>query len=137
MRKSNITTTTDKKSNKTQAQIFNILDQYYTYKSLNLSQLKVLCNYDFEKIMQNFNYLRNRKYVKIASNHAIIHNLTEDSPIDTTTPIEITVEGKIALNMYKENCRDSQLAKVCAWITLIIAILALAVSIISLVLQWI
>ncbi len=112
MRKSNITTTTDKKSNKTQAQIFNILDQYYTHKSLNLSQLEVLCNYDFEKIMQNFNYLRNQKYVKIASNHAIIHNLTEDSPIDTTTPIEITVEGKIALNMYKENCRDSQLAKV-------------------------
>ncbi len=48
MRKSNITTTTDKKSNKTQAQIFNILDQYYTHKSLNLSQLEVLCNYDFE-----------------------------------------------------------------------------------------
>ncbi|MCI8602542.1 MAG: hypothetical protein HFE79_00100 [Ruminiclostridium sp.] len=35
MRKSNITTTTDKKSNKTQAQIFNILDQYYTYNTNN------------------------------------------------------------------------------------------------------
>lgn len=132
MRKSNITTTMDNNCSKTQVQIFNILNQYSTHNSLSLSQLSVLCNYEFEVIIQNLNYLRKQKYVRIVPNYALTHNLTGDSPIDTDTPIEITVEGKIALDVYREERRNFKFVETRAWITLAIALAALVVSIVAL-----
>lgn len=111
---------------------FSVLKTYKSRSSLTLSQLSAIYNQSIFDVVEPVSYLRKQKFIRIESNHAVLHDFTEESPIDPDTPLEITFAGKAALEAEIKSRRRLTFNELRAWITLAIAVVALIISIIAL-----
>lgn len=111
---------------------FSVLKTYESRSCLTLSQLSAIYNKSIFDVSEPVVYLREQKFIRIESNHAFMHNLDEDSLIDPDVPLEITFEGKGALEAETKARRHLTFNELRAWITLGIASAALVISIIAL-----
>lgn len=75
-----------------------ILKIYLDRPSLSLHQLSAILNVDSLTLSEPVDYLRKRGYLRIESNHAATNTLIDKSSITLNTPLEITFEGKMALD---------------------------------------
>ena len=111
---------------------FSVLKTYKSRDCLTLSQLSAIYNRSIFDVAEPVSYLRKQKFIRIESNYALLHELTEDSLIDPDTPLEITLEGKAALEAEIKDRHRFRFNELRAWITLGIAGTALVISIIAL-----
>ena len=111
---------------------FSVLKTYKSRDCLTLSQLSAIYNRSIFDVAEPVSYLRKQKLIRIESNYALLHELTEDSLIDPDTPLEITFVGKGALETEIKSRRHLTFNELRAWITLAIAVIALIVSIAAL-----
>ena len=74
-----------------------ILKTYNSRSCLTLSQLSAIYDMSPFTLAEYVTHLRRKSYIRIESNHAVLHELNSDSLIDPDTPLEITIDGKEAI----------------------------------------
>lgn len=80
-------------------------------------------------------YLKNQDYLNVEQNYAQLESMKTDDPIGFDTPLVLSDKGKAAIDNEKKARKYHCLNEIRAWFTLLIAAAALAVSIVSLILQ--
>lgn len=88
---------------------FVILNLYMQRQCLTLNQLGAIMNIDCLLLSEPVNYLRNKGYLRINPTSAVLENLTSDGPIGIDVLLEITYEGKIALESEQKLSRTKRL----------------------------
>ncbi len=112
--------------------ISKILLELFNLKgSLTIHQLTALVDIPFDTLVHYVSYLRNKNYIKIDSNHAS-DDLENNASLHITTPLVITVNGKIALEEVKRLSKERRNDFIRYIITTAIAVIALIISIIAL-----
>lgn len=74
-----------------------VLKTYATRTSLDISQLLAVLDCHSNDIFEAIMLLRKQGYLRVQSNHASLRNIKNDDPITVHTPLEITFQGKAAL----------------------------------------
>lgn len=100
--------------------VLSILEIFNKRKALSLIELAAIINTDWDKLSRPINWLLDNKYIQVESGHSFLHG--ED--ITPKTPLEITVQGEIALSQEKESHKRTKFNEIRAWITLGISIAA-------------
>lgn len=103
----------------------SVLKLYKSRSSLTLSQLSAILNRSWLDAADPVLYLRREGYLRVEPNHAALHNINDDDPIDYETPLVISFEGKGALEAELRTRKRLSFNEIRAWITLAIAVLAL------------
>lgn len=101
--------------------------------TLNLTQLGAILNTDPFSLPDPVHYLMSLEYVRKGMEIAPL----EGDLISFDTPLEITYKGTIALVQAQKEQKHFKHTEFRAWTTLIIAVAAFVLSIISLCLQYI
>ncbi len=101
-----------------------ILKLFSARRSLSLIQLSAVLNRTPLECAEPVAYLREQGFLRIESNHALSHDLDADASLHMDTPIQITFEGKAALEAEIKARRHLTFNELRAWITLGIAIAA-------------
>ena len=101
-----------------------ILKLFSARHSLSLVQLSAVLNHTPLECAEPVAYLRKQGFLRIESNHALSHDLAVDDALHMDTPIEITFEGRAALEAEIKSRRHLTFNEIRAWITLGIAIAA-------------
>lgn len=115
---------------------FSVLKLYRSRSSLTLSQLSAILNRSWFDVADPVLFLKREGYLKVEPNHAALHNIKPDDPIDPDTPIVISFEGKAALEAESKARKHTSFNELRAWITLSIALVGIVVAIISLLRQF-
>lgn len=71
-----------------------ILKMYNNRPCLSISQLSAIFDVPPLALSEYVTRLRRKSYIRVESNHAVLHGITSDSPIELDTPLEITIDGK-------------------------------------------
>ena len=79
----------------------NILKLYNTRNTLTIAQVAVMLNLPPYDLGEYIIRLKNKSFLCIEHNHPILNNLTNDSRINIDTPLQITIDGKIAIENAK------------------------------------
>lgn len=103
---------------------FAVLKLYATRRSLTLDQLSAILNRSPLDCVEPIAFLRKEGFLRIEPNYALLHGSPEDSSLTPRTPIEITFEGKAALEAETKSRRQLTFNEIRAWITAIIAVAA-------------
>lgn len=103
---------------------FSVLKLYRSRDSLTLSQLSAILNRSSFNVSDPVLYLKKEGYLRVEPNHAAIHGINADDPINPDTPLVISFEGKAALEAELKTRRHLSFNEIRAWITLAIAVLA-------------
>lgn len=111
---------------------FSVLKLYRSRSFLTLSQLSAMLNRSWFDVAEPVLYLKREGYLKVEPNHAALHDIKADDPIDAHTPIVISFEGKAALEAETKARKQHSFNEFRAWFTLAIAVIALIVSVIAL-----
>lgn len=102
----------------------SVLKLYKSRSSLTLSQLSAILNRSWFDVADPTLYLKREGYLRIEPNHAALHSMNADDPIDPDTPLVISFEGKAALEAELKARKHASFNDIRAWVTLAIAILA-------------
>lgn len=102
----------------------SVLKLYRSRSSLTLSQLSAILNRSWFDVADPALHLKREGYLKVEPNHAALHGINFDDPIDPDTPLVISFEGKAALEAEMKARKHASFNDIRAWITLAIAILA-------------
>lgn len=113
------------------ASSLELLKLYSCRDSLSLKDLAAIHNKDLTDFIPTVNYLRHNELLEIHPNFTILHGST----LTADAPLRITYEGRVKLEAEQKNRRSNNLKEFRAWVTLTIALIALIVSIISLVIS--
>lgn len=113
-----------------------ILEAYAHRKNLSISQLSAIANASPFDFLEPISVLREKKYLRIESNHATTKEMNADAPISFDTPLEITFQGRAALEEDNRLSKEKRNAWIRYIITTAIAVVALIVSIVSIALQF-
>ena len=97
-----------------------ILNMLRRRQSLTISQLAAILNRDPSTLFEFVLRLKKKEFLRIEPNHAILKSLDGNSSIKINTPLQITPDGRTAL----EEQMKAHWAEIRAWVTLIIAVLA-------------
>lgn len=111
----------------------SLLKLFKERRTLNLTQLGAIINVDPFSLVDLVHYLMSLGYIRKG---AEIEPLDGDL-ISFHTPLEITYKGTTAIAQALKDQRHFKHAEFRAWTTLIIAVAAFVLSIISLCLQYI
>lgn len=103
---------------------FAILKLFSSHASLTLSQLSAILNEDSLRLAAPVDHLRKQHFLKIETNHAFLQKMDEDSFLSHDTLLQISFEGKAALEMESKSRKRFRFNELRAWITLVIAVLA-------------
>ena len=98
-------------------------------------QLSAILDVGLVPLSEPISFLRKQGYLRIEPNYRTVRNMTQDDEIFVDTPLEITFEGKVALEDYRKEKRSTKFKELRAWITLAIACASFILAIISLLLQ--
>lgn len=111
---------------------FSVLKLYKSRDSLTLSQLSAILNKSWFDVADPALYLKREGYIRVEPNHAALHDVKPDDPIDPDTPLSITFAGKGVLESELKARRHLSFNEIRAWATLAIAIAGFVVAVISL-----
>ena len=74
-----------------------ILRMYDSRATLSISQLSAVFDVPALDLSEYVTRLRRKSYIRVESNYAVLHEITSASPIEIDTPLEITIDGKEAV----------------------------------------
>lgn len=103
---------------------FQILQIFASRTSLNLSQLEAILNRDLLEIAAPVAYLREQGYLKKVSYSVETGMGCSSDPISPTDMLQLTYEGRVALENEIKERKRFKYGEIRAWITAIIAVLA-------------
>ena len=109
---------------------FYLLRIYSTHPALSLSQLAPMLNTSPSSLSEAVNHLRVIGYLRIRD-----ASQNRDS-IGLRTSLEITFEGRAALELEQKHRKESKDNKLRSWTAIVISIFALLVSVVSLIRQF-
>ena len=101
--------------------------------TLNLTQLGAILNVDPFSLSDPVHYLMSLGYIR----KCMERDPLEEDLISFDTPLEITYKGAIAISQALKDKKHFKHTEFRAWVTLLIAIAAFALSIVSICLQYI
>ena len=101
-----------------------ILNMFSRRQSLTISQLAAILNRDPSTLFEFVLRLKKKEFLRIEPNHAILKSLDGNSSIKINTPLQITPDGRTAL----EEEMKAHWAEIRAWVTLIITMAKIAVT---------
>lgn len=104
---------------------FKLLKLYATRNTISLSGLSAIYNTHNDYWISPVRYLIEKEYLRINPEYVLLHN----NDFTITAPIEITYEGKLALEQERKERQVFKFNEFRAWFTLIIAVIALVMSI--------
>lgn len=102
----------------------SLLKVYLERTTLTLHQLAAILNQDYLSLAEPINYLRKKGFLRVEQNYATMNTYTADGLISPDTPLEITVEGKIALEGKQKLSKTKRIESIRHWITTAIAVAA-------------
>lgn len=85
-----------------------ILEEYAIRPSMSLLQLGAVLNTDFMSLSVPVNYLREKDFLQIEPNHAMINNMKQSDLISMNTPLKISYPGQIALEENRKISREKR-----------------------------
>lgn len=112
-----------------------ILKIYDSRRSLSCNQLGAILDVGPLDVSVYVIGLRDKGLLRIEPNHAASQGLNSDSSFGINTPLQITLDGKAELDAAQEISHEKRVQQIRYMITTGIAVIALFLSIISLLLQ--
>lgn len=101
-----------------------ILKTYAARTTLTISQLSAVLRQNQDTLFEVVNLLRERGYIRVLSGYEGNRYSSKVSPIPDSVPLEITFQGKVALEEEQTLSKEKRNAWIRYWITTAIAVAA-------------
>ena len=101
-----------------------ILKLFSTRAWLDVSQLSAVLDKDPDQLFEVVCFLRKQGYLRVESNHAMLEDIKSEDPISSRDPLEITFQGKAALESEHKISKEKRNEWIRYWITTVIALAA-------------